>query len=71
MLYIEDPINAISIEGIGSQPIQTAGGKSDNPALLDDGADNLNYFRFGMFTIDFINFQFFWLFPQLGGPFPV
>ena len=71
LLYLKDPINGIGIEGIGPQPIQIAGGESDNPALLDDGADILNYFRLGIFTIEFINFQSFWLFPQLAGPSPV
>lgn len=71
MLYFKHPVDCCGIEGIGTQSVQTAGGKSDNPALFEGGAGTLNYFGLGMFMTDFINFQSFALFPQLAGSSPV
>ena len=71
LFQLKHPINSFGIEGIGTQPIEAAGGESDNPALLDEDDGTLNYFGLGMFMTNFINFQFFSLFSQLDGPFPV
>ena len=51
LLYFKHPINRIGIEGIGPQPIQTAGWKSNNTDLFNEVDGPLNYFGLGMFRV--------------------
>ena len=68
---MKDPINSCGIEGIGTQPVEAAGGESDHPALFDEDDRTLNNFGLRMFMIDFINFQSSSLFSRPDGPSPV